>query len=329
MAINWLSDDGVNLPMINDVPRNLFYDRILSKSVRGKKCCDIGFGTGLLSLLAIKHGASSIIAYEKDPERFNLGQQIIEDLKLKNKINLQHRLASSQDIEKTDCDVVFHEIIHQSIWAEGLWRIRPETPGTKEYVPGEYFFELYAAPIDDTTVDGFLNGDDSTEYFNPGVGIDTRFVDLINRFILQNDSKKIRSPNIDDHLIKLNWHKIHKDWSWNPGYVFKNYPKQLLCKYVVDYNKGKCTFFDSKGSRYMDLRTVSACEMSVDLSQWCDTNLLLESRFGLQHDQEKLYLDECRNWGAEVPWLYLKPKSSLLFTQDFEGIKQFHLSKTN
>lgn len=66
MKINWLSDDGVNLLMINDVPRNAFYSKILSKNVQGKKCCDVGFGTGMLSILALKHGATSIIAYEKD-----------------------------------------------------------------------------------------------------------------------------------------------------------------------------------------------------------------------------------------------------------------------
>lgn len=79
MKINWLSDDGVNLPMTNDVSRNVFYNKILSKNVQGKKCCEIGFGTNLLSILAIKHGASSVIAYECNQDKFELGKTIKTD----------------------------------------------------------------------------------------------------------------------------------------------------------------------------------------------------------------------------------------------------------
>jgi len=331
MKINWLTDDGVNLPMINDIPRNLFYDKILSKNVRGKKCCDVGFGTGILSILALKHGATSIIAYEQDLDRFKLGQKIIDHLELTDQIELKHCRASCTEIKNTGSDVVLHEIIHQGIWGEGLWEIRPLHPGIKKYIPGNYFFELYATEISDVTVDGFLHGDNTTEFFNPGVEIKTDFVDLINSFILENNSKKIQPLSNDDYLIKLDWNKIHKDWSWNPGYVFKNYPKQLLCKYEVDYNTGKCSIIDSKGSKEIALESMSVCEMIVDTSHWKDKNMLLQPRFGLRHDQQRLYLDECRGWGAEVPWLFLKPKSSLLFVQNFKNptYPPFQILKTN
>lgn len=327
--MNWLDDDGINLPMINDVPRNLFYDRILSKNVKGKKCCDIGFGTGLLSILALKHGATSIIAYEQDPDRFELGKKVIAHLGLTNRIELKNQIASYTDIENSDCDVIFHEIVHQGIWGEGLWYIKPSKFGIKKYIPGNYFFELYATEIDDATVDGFLNSDNGIEHFNPGVETRIDFVDLINSFIFKNNSKKIQILTDDDRLIKLDWNKIHKDWSWNPGYVFKNYPKQLLCKYNIDYNTNKHIIVDSKGSNHIDLDITNICEMIIDTSKWRETNMLLELRFGLEHDRDRLYLDECRSWGAEVPWLFVKPKSSLIFVQDFKnpGYPYFDLSK--
>lgn len=305
--------------MINDVPRNVFYDKILSETVRGKKCCDIGFGTGLLSLLALKHGASSIIAYEKDPVRFELGQRIIKSLNLSSKIDLKNIHSGTADIENNDCDIVFHEIVHQGIWGEGLWHIRPSKQGAKQYIPGNYFFELSASAISDTTVDGFLNGDNLLDYFNPGVEINSEFVDLINRLILQNDSKKTQLLTTCDCLIKLDWNKIHKDWSWNPGHVFQHYPKTLLCKYNVDYNTCKSTLFDSRGTRECNFDSNGLCELSIDTSAWRGTNMMLEFRFGLEHGPHRLYLDDCRGWGAEVPWLFLKPESDLFFVQNFNG----------
>jgi hypothetical protein len=327
MNVDWLNDDGVNLPMINDVVRNVFYDKILSSSVKGKKCCEVGFGTGLLSLLALKHGATRIIAYEKDPGRFELGQEIIKQLKLTDRIELRNELANTENIETTGCDVVFHEIIHQALWAEGLWLIKPLRSGM-EYVPGTYFFEMYATEISDTTVDGFQNGDETLEYFNPGIDIDTNFINLINNFITHNDSKKLKPIIDDDQLILPDWNKIHKDWSWNPGHVFRSYPKQLLCKYTVDYNARKMTFVDSNGTREADLDSNSLCQMMIDTSAWRNLNLMLEPRFGLQHNHERLYIDDCRNWGAEIPRIFIKPTSNLLFTQNFDGTNgTFRLSK--
>jgi len=328
--MDWLKDDGINLPMINDVVRNSFYDKILSNAVRGKKCCDVGFGTGLLSLIALKHGATSIIAYEKDPVRFKLGQKVIDQLKLTDRIELRNELAGTENIETIDCDVVFHEIIHRSLWGEGLWWIKPRKFGI-EYVPGNYFFEMYATEISDATVDGFLNSDKTVDYFNPGIDIDFKFIDLINSFIIRNDSKKLKPIVGHDQLIHPEWNKIHKDWAcpglmnkcpdgaWNPGHVFKNYPKQLLCKYNVDFNTRKLTFIDSNGIREDNLDSDSMCQMTIDTSPWRNLNLMLEPRFGLQYNQERLYIDDCRNWGAEIPWIFIKPKSNLLFTQNFNG----------
>jgi len=79
--IDFENHNGVYLPMINDAARNQFYDRILTE-VRDQDCVEIGFGTGFLSMLALKHGARSIVAYESDPVRYELGCKVIELLKL-------------------------------------------------------------------------------------------------------------------------------------------------------------------------------------------------------------------------------------------------------
>jgi hypothetical protein len=178
---------------------------------------------------------------------------------------------------------------------------------------------MYATEISDSTVDGFLNGDQTVEYFNPGIDIDTAFIDLINNFITHDDAKKLKPIAGDNQLIRLDWNKIHKDWSWDPGHVFSSHPKHVLCKYTVDYNARKLIFIDSDGTQEADLDSNSLCQMIVDTSAWQNKNLLIESRFGLQYKQHRLYIDDCRNWGAEIPWIFIKPKSNLQFSQNFNG----------
>ena len=69
--IDWYNHDGVNLSMINDFMRNQFYDRVLSKHVTNQNCTDVGFGTGLLSMIALKHGATHVRAFEVDYHRYH------------------------------------------------------------------------------------------------------------------------------------------------------------------------------------------------------------------------------------------------------------------
>jgi hypothetical protein len=322
--LNWLSDDGINLSMINDIPRNTFYDKILSHNVKNKKCCDIGFGTGLLSLLALKHGAESVIAYEKDPARFELGQWVIKNLGLSNVIDLRNDLANSQHIVDDQCQVVFHEIIHQGLWGEGVWWIRPETSGIT-YLPGSLFFELHAVEISDSAVSGMLNGASEVDYFNPGVDIDTEFVNLINQVIL-GESKEITAGDFKDHLVKTSWNSINKYWNCSPLKVFEQHHRQLLAGYTVDYNSCTTTFYDSHGTRTTDL-TDPSCQLLIDTTAWKSKNMLLELRFGLRHEHECLYLDACRGWGEDSPWLFVKPQSDLIFTQNFSK-PAFQLKKS-
>lgn len=324
--LDWYNHDGINFPMINDVPRNDFYNHILSQEVKNKPCLDIGFGTGLLSLLALKHGAQHVVAYEKNLSRFELGQHIVKELNLTDVIDLRHGLATWQEIVDSKCEVVFHEIIHQSHWGEGVWYIRPQSPGLT-YAPGILFFELYAQEISDSTVAGFFAGGD-TDYFNPGVDVDPRFINIINRLILNDSSKDISSLDSEDSLIRTKWNSIHKHWSVSPEKVFRQGDKRLLASYQVDYNKCETTFSDSRGTKTSDL-TVDHCQLFIDTNGWQSKNMLLQTRFGLQHNNHRLYLDACRNWGEEAPWIFVKPKSNLIFTQDFSGRQNnFNLVKS-
>lgn len=117
---DWLRDNGIAVPMLMDRKRNRFYDAILKQTVSEKPCVDIGFGTGILSILALKHGARFVDAYECDAARYDMGQQIIRSLGLQNSIALHHE-KFCQDQKVPAGTVVFHEIVDFSIWGEGLF----------------------------------------------------------------------------------------------------------------------------------------------------------------------------------------------------------------
>ena len=89
--LDWHRTVGLQLGMINSQEppgRNQFYDRMLGKHVRHRRCIDIGFGTGLLTMLAIKHGAEHVEAWEKDRDVFELGLRLIHNLHLDHRISL-------------------------------------------------------------------------------------------------------------------------------------------------------------------------------------------------------------------------------------------------
>lgn len=322
--LNWLRDDGINLHMINDVVRNSFYNQILTDSVKNKNCCDIGFGTGLLTLLALKHGAASVVAYEKDQHRYELGQHIISRLKLSNKVKLFHLQATSEHIFDQQFDVVFQEIIHQNIWGEGLWSIRPSTSNTN-FIPGKFFLEICANEISDVALDGLINSGGSLDYFNPGIDMPADFVNIVNEVILGPDIKKIETKYYHNDLVRLNRAKMQKYWSWNPAQVFSRYNKVIVGKYEVDFNQCNITKYDSAGIQTLNLEQ-DDISLAIHTEHWQDKKILLECKFGIQHNQEKLYLDNCQGWGQSTPWMLLHPTKNLQFTQNFcNGWFKFNL----
>jgi predicted RNA methylase len=54
---DWFNNNGIFMPMINDTGRNVAYKKAIEKIAPGSIMCDIGTGTGLLSILAAKAGA--------------------------------------------------------------------------------------------------------------------------------------------------------------------------------------------------------------------------------------------------------------------------------
>lgn len=290
--MNWLTDDGINLPMINDYHRNSFYENILKNKVNGKKCIDIGFGTGLLSIIAIKHGADHILAYEYDTDRYALGKEIISHLKLENRIELINSKFERHNIEKDR--IIFTETVDQNLWGEKLWSSLP-ADNDVQFLPGIYFCEIWAVEIPNALAYGMINPSPKNSYFDPGIDIDTNFVKLIN------DLANLTYKN--DKVFNKGIYNLPKDfesvWEWMP---YKSFVK-----------KGNC-YARYEITNYIE----NTNEISLDISTWhCKkSNLLVTPRFGLQQDEHKLYLDEACWSSSNYPVVIIHPENYLKFTQN-------------
>lgn len=259
--VDFEQHDGVYLSMLNDISRNHFYDHVLAE-VRDQHCVEIGFGTGLLSMLALKHGARSIVAYEKDPDRYRLGCEVIKILKLQDRITLINQYYSHNFDH--DQKVVFTETVDGNIWGEGLYHSLPRQPG-KQFLPGQYFLEIYAIPMSKDLACNVIHAHE-TNYFFPGVEVDARFVSYINLLLSKKYNKRIRSkmglpPGVTE---------LPSSAAYLAGTNHENYAGQ----YVVDAN---ALFVDNP------VRT-----LQVDTD---DQPVLIVPRAGMQHNKHRLYLD--------------------------------------
>ena len=259
--VDFEQHDGVYLPMLNDISRNHFYDQILTE-VHDQHCVEIGFGTGLLSMLALKHGARSIVAYESEPDRYRLGCEVVKILGLRNKVTLLNQRYTHDC--KHNATVVFTETVDDNIWGEGLYNSLPRQPG-KQFLPGQYFLEIYAVPMSTDIACNVICTHEKNHFF-PGVDVDTQFVTYINLLLSKKYNKRIKSKiGLPPGVTELTPMPAYIDWATNNNYAGQ---------YVVDAN---ASFVDNP------VRT-----LQVDTA---DQPVLIVPRAGMQHGSNRLYLD--------------------------------------
>lgn len=286
-GVDFEGHDGVNLSMLNDVSRNHFYDQILTE-VRDQHCVEIGFGTGLLSILALKHGARSIVAYESDSDRYLLGCEVIKMLRLQDHITLINQRYDHTC--KHDQQVVFTETVDKNIWGEGLYNSLPRHLG-KKFLPGQYFLEIYAIPISTNIACSLIRAHEENQ-FSPGVDIDPRFVSYINLLLSKKYNKSIKSKtSLPEGVTELIPMPTYIDWATNNTYAGR---------YVVDAN---AQFIDNP---IRELRFDTAKQP-----------VLIVPRAGMQHGNERLYLDT-GHWKLPAnPAVINSPNSKVIVEHDF------------
>lgn len=107
--------------MLNDSHRNQFYWDAMEGRVEGKRCLDIGAGSGLLSLMAAKLGASRVMAIEASKDMVELARLNLQRNSQDKKVQILHSLSSNIVLrEEEKADVVVSEILGALMLGEGM-----------------------------------------------------------------------------------------------------------------------------------------------------------------------------------------------------------------
>ena len=309
--IDFDNHDGVNRPMINDFMRNQFYDSILRENVKDQHCIDIGFGTGLLSILAIKYGAKSIVAYESDNARYQLGKEVINRLGLSNQITLLNDRFNYTLLDQyPNVTVVFSETVNGNLWQEGLFNSLPRQKKVN-FLPSKYFLEIYACVVPDSFAQGLINPRPSSG-FNPGIDIDVNFVNLINEIGFPGNYVTNTTPATA--LTRLD-PGVDTEWEWIPYLRLCVNNGSLVAGYYLDANDISINFINDITTS-IDF-TQQQLQLTVDTAPWRDSSVILVPRVGMQHNSHRLMLDT-GHWGPTLdPVIVTRPLGNITITHNF------------
>lgn len=188
-----MNDDGIFLPMINDTGRNEFYKKAIESSVAGKTVCDIGTGTGLLSILAIKAGAEHVYAVEQDPGRANLARSMFKRLGIDKQITVIEDNFLNTNIP---ADIYVSETINTQIFGENIIELAEHARQFGgEFIPGQ--FEITAQLYNNHPIFCLCQARSDAFEFQPDIEIDPIFEQEINSQLQQAHS-------LNDTLYRAN-----------------------------------------------------------------------------------------------------------------------------
>ena len=303
-TIDWQLDDGVNLNMINDIPRNKFYDSIIGNDIFGKCAVDIGFGTGLLTMMALRHGVQHVVAYEGDAHRWRLGTNIIRDLGLENRIDLRWARFQHSDIKEFADRIFFAEVVNGNLFQEGLWDVLPHQPDLN-FRPNRYHLDLYVIEISLETAN-LLMSPPKESTFHPGVEVWPGFVDRVNYYRSGRDAHRW-TQSLQTGINEFDYH-CETIWGWMPHMRFIQ-TGSPVAGYYIDVNHNTVTTWNDQARftcpRDHDDEALSV-KINVDARDHC---CLMVPRASMGHDGQRLYLDQS-HWG---------PVQSPVIIKDFAG----------
>lgn len=311
--IDWYDHDGVNLPMINDFLRNQFYDTIIRNNVNGHHCIDIGFGNGLLSMMALRYGAKSVVAFESDLNRFFLANHIVKKLNLENKIHLVNERFNYNKLNQyPKVDVIFHETLDSNGWSDGLFYNLPRTSNIR-FLPNNYELELIAAPISRQFATALLTPAPIVPGFNPGVDVDVSFIKLINELGFPQHELPIESIP-DSGLVAFDFER-ETIYGWQLALKFARSIKNSVAGYKINSWEKTNKIFDKHGIKSTQIDfNITSQEMIIDTSGWKNKIVLMVPRFKVMDGEAEMILDT-GHWGfLKSPILIVNPTSDLLVT---------------
>jgi type II protein arginine methyltransferase len=127
--------------MLADGPRNDAYLAMINRHAPGRRILDIGTGTGLLAMMAVRAGAEHVYACEVNPNKADLAREIIDANGMADKITVLNVYSLDLDRDRDldgGVDAVLSELFTANVIGESL--IQAMAHASKELtVPGAIF----------------------------------------------------------------------------------------------------------------------------------------------------------------------------------------------
>jgi hypothetical protein len=282
--------------MFNDSIRNNFYKKILTGCVADKHCLEVGFGTGILSIIACDLGAKHVIAYEHNPAAYSFGQDLISTLKLSDRILLLNETFEPSKLSQHHkIDVMFSETVDNALWGEGWYLNTFINDPNVNILPEKYFFESFCIEVEDNYAQGLLMGPE--HLCNPGIPINHQFVDFINQHLTSGASKDTVVSKIDEYhtnkIVDISLANQGTFWGWHTQLMeaFDIRQKVADFQYALDLNKKNIILTDKYKTTIKKINLdLSSIEFELKMEN-PDSNYLIFFRVGLESGNEKFYLD--------------------------------------
>lgn len=107
--------------MLNDESRNQFFWDALQNVVKGQRVLDLGSGSGLLSMMAAKLGASSVVGVEANSDMVGVAELNIVQNKMEDVVQIVHSLSTSLEcMEEDKVDVIVTETLGTLLNGESI-----------------------------------------------------------------------------------------------------------------------------------------------------------------------------------------------------------------
>jgi len=307
-------------PMINDLWRNKFYHKALSKVSKNKVVLDVGTGTGILSVYALNAGATFVYAVEQNPDAAEMAQFILSKCfdQSRFKVICGNFWTTDIDnqIEKNSIDILVSETVGPGLFDQGMiqtWHCaKPFLKKDAISIPDCLSFdvniwhsdninEIFGAPPD---------------FARPGIHKPGKFAEINETNLIDNnyiqalmafndDFSNIEIDlNNDPNRCKTRW-RIVKNPTISPVRTYKD-----VCKVTKD-SLPELTFYDCNPPMHIQ----ADLKFELDLSD--STNNIIALIHKMSFETDTIYLYDA----SLMPWRF-----SPVFQIKDSGKKQFKLN---
>ncbi len=151
----------IHKEMLDDTYRTGQYEKAIKSAVKGKTVIDIGCGTGILSLLAAKHGAKKVYAIDSNSTCCRYTEELAEENNFTKIIEVHNCKSTNFNIEHK-ADVIISELIGYHPFDEHIVSIFQDAKKRLLKTRGQLIprqLDLYATPV-------FIEDKNNENHFN-------------------------------------------------------------------------------------------------------------------------------------------------------------------